>query len=131
MADSRGTVDTRTAPRRKSRFTGKIVREHIILAEQALGKALPAGVQVHHVDDNHNNNSPGNLVVCPDQAYHRLLHTRWDAMLACGNPDYRKCVVCKEYDTTSNMKFRSHDNNYHHWSCINTYNRNNYKGKST
>jgi len=61
-----------------ARFThlGERVYEHIWLAEEALGKPLPYGAVVHHVDAKPWNNRPGNLVVCPDQAYHRLLHER-------------------------------------------------------
>src|SRR5690242_4368171 len=50
--------------------------EHVMLAEKALGKQLPRGAQVHHVDGNKQNNAPNNLVVCEDASYHRLLHQR-------------------------------------------------------
>jgi hypothetical protein len=52
------------------------VYEHILVAESVLGHSLPAGAVVHHVDGNKHNNAPGNLVICEDDAYHRLLHTR-------------------------------------------------------
>ena len=55
---------------------GRQKYEHIWLAEQALGKPLPYGAEVHHVDGNPSNNNPANLVVCPDRQYHKLLHTR-------------------------------------------------------
>ena len=53
--------------------------EHVLMAEKALGHSLPKGALVHHVDrDKANNNtkSPWNLVVCPNQSYHLLLHVR-------------------------------------------------------
>jgi len=49
---------------------------HVLVAEKALGKTLPKGAVVHHVDGNRKNNEPTNLVVCPNQAYHLLLHKR-------------------------------------------------------
>lgn len=57
--------------------------EHVVMAEKALGRALPAGVVVHHVDrdcSNNNTKSSWNLVVCPDQSYHFLLHRRAQAL---------------------------------------------------
>ena len=57
-------------------INGKRQYEHIVVAERALGKPLPKGAVVHHVDGQQWNNEPSNLVICPDQAYHMLLHRR-------------------------------------------------------
>lgn len=58
-------------------FNGNLVYEHIYLAEQALGKPLPKNAVVHHMNrDKQDNHRYFNLVVCPDQAYHMLLHKR-------------------------------------------------------
>jgi hypothetical protein len=59
-------------PRNRSRY----VFEHILVAEKALGKHLPPGAVVHHVDEDGLNNKPWNLVICQDNAYHRFLHKR-------------------------------------------------------
>lgn len=98
--------------------TGKTRKyEHVRIAEAALGKPLPVGAQVHHVDVNSGNNSPSNLVICPDAEYHWLLHVRTRALDACGNANWRKCVLCKQYDDPSMMY--GHAGQYVHRSCRN------------
>jgi len=58
-------------------INGERVYEHIHLAEKALGKKLPAKAIVHHMNEKAgDNHTPFNLVICPDQAYHKLLHKR-------------------------------------------------------
>lgn len=71
--------------------------EHVWVAEKAVGRSLPKGAVVHHVDGNPANNTPSNLVVCPSAKYHRLLHRRTDALNACGNPDFVVCRYCGSY----------------------------------
>lgn len=56
---------------------GRKKYEHIFLAEKALGKRLPPKAVVHHMNRKpYDNFTPLNLVVCPDQAYHMLIHKR-------------------------------------------------------
>lgn len=72
------------------------VLEHIVVAELALGKPMPQGAHVHHVDGNGHNNANANLVICQDAAYHKLLHTRARVVRAGGNPNIEKvCSTCK------------------------------------
>lgn len=52
------------------------VFEHILFAEKAFGGPLPHGTEVHHFNEIKSDNSPGNLVLCHDRAYHFLLHKR-------------------------------------------------------
>lgn len=49
------------------------VHDHVLLAEKALGKALPLKAVVHH-------HTPEQLVICQNQAYHLLLHRRQRAL---------------------------------------------------
>jgi len=77
--------------------------QHVMVAEQALGKALPVNAVVHHVDENPSNNDPSNLVICPDDAYHLLLHQRLRAFAATGHYDWRLCCRCSTYDAPENL----------------------------
>lgn len=90
--------------------------EHIIVAEKALGRKLPKGAEVHHVDENRLNNVGSNLVICPDIAYHKLLHRRTNAINAGCPPHWRKCMLCGEYGDPETMKKHS-GNNLAHRSC--------------
>lgn len=83
---------------------GKSKLEHIAVAEKALGRLLPPGVVIHHVDENKQNNQPNNLVICQDNAYHKYLHMRLNAWKACGNADWRKCPYCHQYDDPANIR---------------------------
>lgn len=51
---------------------GQNIARHV--ASQALGKPLPKGACVHHVNGDPADNRPENLVICQDQDYHTLLH---------------------------------------------------------
>lgn len=59
------------------RCLDKVYRyQHILVAERILGKPLPHGAIIHHVDGCKYNNEPSNLVICPDKSYHNLIHKR-------------------------------------------------------
>jgi hypothetical protein len=123
-------------PTRRERGTGSIKngyvvyakkgREHVLIAEKAIGRKLPKGAIVHHVDGNPLNNAHTNLVVCPNQEYHMLLHVRSRAMTDCGNPDWRKCVRCLRHDDPTLMILHE-DKRYTHRSCKQLYERERYQ----
>jgi len=92
------------------------VCEHVLVAERALGKYLPSTAEVHHVDENKQNNDPHNLVICQDHAYHGLLHRRMRAFKACGNPNARCCVRCGSYRDQEDIRVSRGGQSYHR-SC--------------
>ena len=99
---------------------GKPKRWHVHLAEVALGHSLPTGAVVHHVDGDKLNNEHSNLVVCPNESYHRLLHFRARALEESGNANARKCKYCGQWDDLNNMSwYRQYTNGLasYHKAC--------------
>lgn len=97
---------------------GKKVMQHTVIATQALGKPMPPGAVVHHIDQNPSNNHPSNLVICPNEAYHKLLHQRQRAFDASGHYHWRRCTLCKQYDDPANDMWISRKK-AHHRACDN------------
>ena len=95
---------------------GKTRYIHIDIAEKALGKPLPKGAEVHHVNGDPSDNRNSNLVICQDHKYHSLLHMRTEAMMITGNPNLRMCCVCQVYDNPKYM--RSSGNRVYHANCM-------------
>lgn len=98
--------------------------EHVFIVEKILGYELPTGVQVHHFDGDGTNNSNHNLVVCPSQEYHSLLHCRQRAFASCGNADWRPCAYCRIYSALDDLI--PHKKSWAHRDCKNTYLRERY-----
>ena len=101
------------------------VREHVLMAEKALGKPLPPGAKIHHVNGKEADNTRGNHVICQDAAYHKLLHQRTRAYKGCGHANWRKCKYCKNYDSPENLTIN--DGSIHHKECRNQQDRELYK----
>lgn len=99
------------------------VREHVLIAEKTLGKPLPEQAQIHHYGDVGDNTK---IVLCENQQYHYLLHTRSDAMASCGDPNKRRCKFCGEYDHVDNLhcrQFPPYGWNIYHLKCAREYDR--------
>lgn len=100
--------------------SGGYILEHIFIAESAIRKYLPLQAQVHHVDGDGRNNENSNLVICENDAYHKLLHQRARAYKATGNPNMRKCPYCKTYDLPESMQ-ESVRHTFYHSDCHSRY----------
>lgn len=105
--------------RRWYRATNAHGNEHRRVVERALGHPLRSTAPVHHVNENKRDNSPGNLVACDSHAYHNTLHMRQRALDAYGDANARKCLICSQYDSISNMVERGAERHrvYHHQAC--------------
>lgn len=101
------------------------VLQSILKAEKAIGKPLPKGAIVHHALGDKTDDSC--LVICPDEAYHHLLHQRLRAYKACGNSNWRSCCYCHEYDSPENLIFNN--KNIYHRDCRSIYFRNWYANR--
>lgn len=55
------------------------VYEHIVVAEQKLGRELKDEEVVHHIDENRSNNAPENLMIFANTAEHSAYHVTHDA----------------------------------------------------
>ena len=96
---------------RKTR--GGYVAEHILVAEKSVGRFLTKEEEVHHANEIKDDNSPANLILCPDHTYHMALHQQAKALKECGHSEWRKCVYCHEYDAPENLKTTKSRWSYH------------------
>lgn len=110
----KGGRDTPTSPATYiSISVGKNTRrpEHVVLAERALGKALPRGAEVHHLDGNRQNNTPSNLVICENRQYHLMLEARGKRLRELGSLELKRCEKCHDVKPLAefNLNCRSWD----------------------
>lgn len=102
---------THKRAREKSSFSG-YVYEHILIAEEFMGRELREDEVVHHLDFNGLNNDPSNLLVLP-LSQHTKLH-RWlelnninkDTVIETAE-SFKICPICGKRNKTRRVKYCS------------------------
>lgn len=99
MNDAQGWTDRSGYRRHSATRSGQrhTRHEHVLIAERAIGHKLPFKAVVHHHDGIKINNANTNLVICENQAYHKLIHARMRILTIGGDPNTQKiCARCKQ-----------------------------------
>lgn len=104
-------IYTPTHPRK---LQNGCVYEHVLIAEEKLGRYLKDGEIVHHLDMDKMNNSPENLIVFINQAEHAKFHyyncdenlliQNEDGSYHCSIKSSRECPICgQKKDSSANL----------------------------
>jgi hypothetical protein len=80
MKYGEGYIDAEGYHKIYDSYNRRMVYAHRVRAQKALGKRLPKGAQVHHFLGYRGPNAQ--LVICPDQKYHMLLHARESKLMS-------------------------------------------------
>ena len=103
------------------------VLEHIVVAEQKLGRMLNPGETVHHIDGNKLNNSPDNLMVFATNGDHTSFHNGveiyqdGDVWRAVHNE--LQCDFCGKIFYTNNQRRLNKSKHYCSVPCVARANR--------
>jgi len=117
-------------PNHKKASSCGYVYEHIIVAENKIGRSLRDGETVHHIDGNRSNNNLKNIFVCIDRGHHATLHRMINATKDIGTPTGLKCKFCGQYDSPENL-YVPKNGGPHHRECFNQYYRKYLQEKNT
>ncbi len=79
------------------------VREHIIIAEEILGRPLLDKEEPHHINETKDDNRKENILVCKNHKEHMMLHVQLRALKFNNNLASRKCCICKKWDSFDNL----------------------------
>jgi hypothetical protein len=91
--------------------------EHAMIAADTIGRRLPPGTVVHHVNGIPCDNRRKNLVICQSASYHKLLHERAEALAACGDADSSRCIYCQRWDNPAKNPDFQHRRSAYHRNC--------------
>lgn len=94
------------------------VLESLIVVENSTGTTVAADMVIHHKNQNKRDNTPDNLLVCT-RSEHIEIHRKLRALHGCGNENWRKCEVCKQWDDPANMTILQHHS--YHRKCATEY----------
>jgi hypothetical protein len=87
--NSAGYVEVRLPDHHRARKNGYVF-EHIIVAEEKIGRKLQKNEHVHHINEVKTDNSPSNLMVI-DIAEHSRIHG-----VGKRTGVYKKCIICNK-----------------------------------
>ena len=74
MAMIMGKYKAAYAPDHPKRLQNNCVYEHILVAEEKLGRRLNDGEVIHHRDQDKNNNNPDNIIIFCSKSEHTRFH---------------------------------------------------------
>lgn len=83
--------------------TNGYVDEHIVIAEQKIGRKLLPNEVVHHIDKNRLNNNPNNLIVMKSISAHTAYH-QGNILITTNEPYVYDCKAKVNYCTRCNKR---------------------------
>lgn len=93
------------------------IRLHKYVVEKTIGRELKQHEVIHHINYDKTDNRRCNLLLCPNQAYHKLVHARTDAINSGVDLNIQhKCSSCKEVKTKDSFNISKT-----RWNGLNEY----------